>query len=307
MISILKKILAIADRPRRSGETSHRVAALVICLVFACGIAASSPAFADAPGETQCTSDSAYNPVTAPTGQGLISGIVSLVETIMSGVSSGMYEDITGAGTFRETISAAISLYVLLYGVLFMIGVAQMSLYDFAIRMIKIAIVVMVFEGWGDVDSITNPDGSVSFAGTIYSFFHNGMNEIICDITGITVSNFTAAGDFCTQDAHGNVNPFGGLDVLITQVLSARTFLTLSATFTTTPYGFLFGSIFFLAIFYFIQALLTAIWVYLMAIIVQTLLFGLAPIFFAACCSSVPSICSRAGSTSWSTRCCSPS
>jgi len=92
-----------------------------------------------------------------------------------------------------------------------MVGIAQMSLYDFAIRMIKITVVLSVFNGWGDIGAVSS-GGQLSFSGTVYAFFHDGMNEIICDITAVTVKNFGVSGDFCTVDANGNINPFGGLE-----------------------------------------------------------------------------------------------
>ncbi len=160
--------------------------------------------------------------------------------------------DSTGPGSFNFVLRAALLVYVLMYGISFTVGIVQLTLSDFIIRIAKFAAII----------ALATPGSWVFFSGTFGRFFVGGMNDLITLVTG------------------GN-SPFSKLDEAISWALSARTFVTMIGMMFSGPYGLVLGLLMLASLGSFVGALLQAIWIYLMALVMMAFLLGMGPIFIA--------------------------
>ncbi len=219
-----------------------------------------------------CTAD--FTPPAPTAGQGIFSSIVTQVIHVLNNLSQNMFQGITGDAGFQVAVKALITLYIAIYGILFTFGMVQVTLFDFAIRLIKIGIVGMLVGG-------TN--GWLFFSNIVIPFFQQSTYTIINWVTAIAVGPVAACS---TVNANGQVvnvctAPFAVLDNAITQAVSANMVVLLVTTVTTGPYGPLVGLLLLLATGTFLKMMINALWVYTMSLVMQALLFGLAPIFLA--------------------------
>lgn len=213
----------------------------------------------------QCISDPAFQ----PGGLSIATTIADYISCILSGVSSSgvpcpvgftsnigqrIYDGIITSTSFPQVASAALTIYVIIYGISFMLGIVQLTLLDFIGRVVKIGIVISMLQpgSWG------------WFNMTVVQFFQDGTNWLICAVSG------------CTG------GPLSALDQAMGTALSAKMFVTLVAIFFSGPYGLVLGILLLMSLGTFVSALLQAVWIYLMSMIVRAFLFGLAPIFI--CC-----------------------
>ncbi len=264
MIHMLKTMLKPQPITTRAGIMPVLI---LVCLAAALFLGSIAPAFAQAPPPPPapsgtCTTDAPFNPTPPPPGDGIVSKIVDNVKTVLDTLQQQMYQYIIGENGFREMTIAMVTLYIAIYGILFMFAMVQITLFDFALRMIKLGIIAMLLGGgsWGYFNDI------------VVTFFNDGTDQLISVLTQIAVggiSNPINPGD----------PPFAALDDAIQHAMSAKMAVTLLAIFFTGPYGLLFGLLLLMALGSFMRALLTAIWVYLMSLVIKTLLFGIAPLF----------------------------
>jgi len=253
-------------RTYRSAPLRSIIAAIVICIcmaVMTIPMAAHAQA-ANPPtvGPTQaCTDDPSFSSPQS-SGPGLLASIASDIQNILGNLAQTMYQGITGDSGFKTALQAAVTLYIVIYGILFTLGIVQANLYDFLLRMIKIAIVSLLLLG----------DGGWSFFNqTVVPFFNQGTNDIINQLTSVATGIPMAGGQAA----------FAVLDTALAKAISPRMYFTTLAVFGTGPYGFIIGSLIVLALGSFLKSLVSGMWVYLMAMCLQALLFGMAPIFIS--------------------------
>ena len=216
-----------------------------------------------------CTTDPPFqtDPITEPgdpsePAQGLISTIVYNIQSILDDIMGTLYQSIVTNYSFTSTVGAAVSLYILIYGILFTFGMVQITVYDFIMRMIKIGFIVLLL----------SPNSWEFFKDHVVYFFNEGTNDIISKVVSIAINGVPGTNPG---------SPFIALDSAITKAVSAKMAVTLQATAFTGPYGIIYVLLLLACLGAFVKALLTALWVYLMSLVLRTLLFGLAPIFLA--------------------------
>ncbi len=241
-----------------------RMVLIAVLVAFFC-VMLSDPASAVVPPqppqpEPMCTDDPAFSPPLPANNTGLISTIVIDVQTLLNTISGDMYNVIVGDGQFVRAIRALMSIYIAVYGVMFTFAMVQMTLHDFAMRMIKIGIMMLLI----------SPNSWAFFSDTVVRFFNMGTDDIINQVSAIALFGVNIGG-----------RPFAVMDAAILNVVSARMAVTLLAMVVTGPYGLMFFILMLMALFTFVTSLLTALWVYLMGLVLRTLLFGLAPLFIA--------------------------
>jgi type IV secretory pathway VirB6-like protein len=252
-----------------NGIWQYRMPLIVLCLLVL-GIAfglAPGDAFAQAAPPGTCTTDAPFQiPPYAP-GTGLISTIVTNIDTVLTGIMQQMFDSIRGDSGFKFVLHALISLYIVIYGILFTFGMVQITLFDFIIRMVKVGIIMLLLS-----------TGAWSFfSQTVVEFFNKGTNDMIAMVTAISVGGVSNPFDPSDPGSH----PFVVLDDAVTKAVSAKMAVTLMATAFTGVYGMMYCLLLLMCLGSFVKALLTALWVYIMALVLKTLLFGLAPIFLS--------------------------
>ncbi len=220
-----------------------------------------------------CTVDSAGNETEAfklPKTY-IISRIVQEISLKLSLASAQIYNKLIFDSAYRIILMASFVLYISIYGILFMTGMIPISLHDFIIRLLKIGVVVMLL----------TPTSFEFFSSTVVKFFNEGANDII--------NFFTKTGDFpgrsipvigpIANTASTGQVAFLIIDGALSKIVSSKLFVTIMSTSLTNVYGFLMDGLLLWGIWLFLQSLFTALWVYIMSLVLKSLLFGLAPIF----------------------------
>lgn len=214
----------------------------------------------------KCTIDQQMQPINT----GIVSTVVNQVHLILDAISQQMYNGIIGNVGFRSVVYMALTLYVLIYGVMFTFGMVEMTLHDFSMRMIKIGIIAILFQ----------PNSFQFFSDSVVRFFNCGTDDIInkmVSLTALTVGQSEqalAAVGTCEDSAS-----FQAVDEVVALVFSQKMLVTLLGLFFTGPYGLMLGALVLIGFKSFLMALVTAVWVYIMALVIKALLFGLAPLF----------------------------
>lgn len=203
----------------------------------------------------------------------LVSDIIVKVQTKLILTSQTMYTKFVTSIDFQKIIVAATALFVVVYGILFTSGMAQIKLYDFSMMLIKIGVVFSLFtaSSW------------TFFNENVIDFFNKGTVELINYFTGTgnvtpAVANLPVTGA-ATENVAAATMAFQAIDGALSKVFSGDMFVVLMASSVSSKYGFIMAALIVLSIGLFLKSLMTAVWVYIMSLVMKTLLFGLAPVF----------------------------
>lgn len=229
-------------------------------MAFALGSSFALDAYAQMFAQT-CSFNPEFNVPLPASGSGIISTTVANIGLIVNGLAYNMYNTIVFNPDFQGAARAALSLYIVMYGVMFMGGMTQISLQDFVLRAVKFGIVV----------ALLAPDSWNFFYTYVGGAFQSSKDELIAIMSSIAVGGVVGV---VPQ------YPFAVLDNAIAIVTSSKMAVTLVATFFTGPYGLIFGLLIVMGLGSFASSLFQAMWVYLMSMVVTAFLFAIAPIFF---------------------------
>lgn len=269
-MSTIKNILAFI-RP-----ANIRLFMVLILTLFVgfYSFSASNVAYA---ADNQCTmgSDGLTTPDFAIKASSLVKDVIAKVNIKLLAISQQMYTKIIDPTTssFPKVIWATVTLFIMVYGILFVTGMAQIKFYDFAMILIKIGIVFMLL----------TPTAWSFFNTKVIAFFNEGTIEIINYFTKTSnipeaIKDTPVLGDPLANFAAG-VTAFNAIDGALAKIFSSHMFVVLMAAFSSENYGLIMGPLIAIALWLFLMSLMTALWVYIMSLILKTLLFGLAPIF----------------------------
>lgn len=192
----------------------------------------------------------------AVVSMGVITSLSNEITTTLRSLSSRMFTGIAQGLSQSGLIKNLCMLYILIYGVLFMFGAAQMSLYDFIVRMAKVYAVLAITYNGAFLYSL------------MYRIFETGTEELI---DAVVASMYGGTGG----------GALGAMDNLLNITFSPKMMVIIAAIATTGTYGPILFIIISTSINSIISSILNAMWVYLMAKVVRCLLFGVAPIFIA--------------------------
>ncbi|MES2214708.1 MAG: type IV secretion system protein [Pseudomonadota bacterium] len=167
------------------------------------------------------------------------------------GTIRGIYEGIITNPGYRLTVSAVLSMYVIFFGINFLIGTIQITHTDLIIRIVKIAI----------VSALLNPDvGWRFFNDNLFVFFTSGVDYIIDQIR-VASAVGPAAG--------------GALSLLVAPQLISK----LLALLFTSWHGFLYILLYVVALIFFVFATIQSLMIYASSMIMMGMIIVMAPIF----------------------------
>lgn len=187
-----------------------------------------------------------------------------------------------GANPFVNAVRAALLLYIILHAFRYMFGLIEDPQKDFAATVIRI----------GLLQQMLSPSSWEFFNTYFFTLFINGINELIAIFAG----QFTGLGQEVlidpltgqvVTDATGtavsinSMSPFAFVDQTLDRFFSGETWIKILALLFSSPLGLLYLVFIVIGMFYFIQAVLVAIILYLLALIAIGLQIALAPIFIA--------------------------
>lgn len=235
----------------------------IMCRVMSVAVLASvlliplaAPSHAASMADT-CTDQPLYDVFLDERLDSILGDIIELVEEALATVAQDLYEGIVGSPNYTMAVYAAMMLFLIFYAVSFLFGFVPANFGQALIRIIKMGIVFLIMspEGWDYFDEI------------VVNFFEEGTNwliDLMIDIGG---------GD----SAQGH---FSIMEPLMIMLFSPKMFVLIVASLTTGPFGPIMAMALLWSLFNIFLMILKALEVYLLAMIIRTLLFGLAPIFF---------------------------
>lgn len=172
--------------------------------------------------------------------------------------SSGL--DVSSCSHFFNYIRAMLTLYIVLFGLMFLLGMVEITVEDLVIRVVKISIVAGLMDG----------STFIFFQNYVFDFVLGMSDELIADITG--VKNFSPS--------TGMYNPFMFMDEVMSRIFFSPLFVAqLLATFSMGIYGVFYFIIIVIGIVIFVIAALRSLAIYVMAFTAIALLIGIGPLF----------------------------
>ena len=247
-------IMQYIRRYKAGGGLTHGLSAALLALLLVVAPVAVVHADDDKPKiampEGTCTNDHQFD--IKPNGiiSSVANDIAGRVADMTSSISSNMFSGAGGVAGIGGSIDNMCKIYIVIYGVLFMFGVVQATIFEFISRLAKVAIVASLAGGASELDSL------------MQNFFEQGTSDMIMAVSG------------------GEL-PLDRVDQLVDAIVSPKMIVTLATIATTGFYGpFLF--LILIASFQSLAgAILNAVWIYLMSEVVRGILYGVAPIFIA--------------------------
>ena len=201
------------------------------------------------------------------------------------GIVTRMYTKLIGSEStvnpFVSAVRVALLLYIILHAFRYMLGLIEDPQKDFAATVIRIGI----------LQQMLSPSSWEFFNAHLFSIFINGMNDLIAIFAGQfmglgqSVLLDPLTGQVVTESGGQPVSlnaasPFAFVDQTLSRFFSSATWIKILALLTS-PLGFMYVIFIILGMFFFIQAVLTALILYLLAMIAIGLQISLAPIFIA--------------------------
>ena len=241
------------------GGALVRVLFLAFILLSSFAILAPSNSYA----ADTCTAKPDGTPTTEGTitNDNIITGVVNTIKTKLTSISQKLFVTVTADSGFVGAVRAAMTLYIAIYGILFMAGLVEIKFHDFIVTLFKV----------GVVGALLSASSWQLFNGIIVKFFNDGTDQLINQITSVAVGSSSAS--------NGTAGAFAALDSALSKAISPNMIKTILASGAANIYGAFFVGMLAISVVLFMKSIIQAVWVYVMSLAMKTLLFGLAPIF----------------------------
>lgn len=206
-------------------------------------------------------------------GGGILTTIAREIQEILDSAYEALYQGIL-ASRFPAIVSALMVLYVAIFGIMFTLGMVQTPLNEVVKRVVKMVIVSI----------LVSPGGLEFFNQYVYRFFRGGMEFLIAEMVSL-MAGYIDPGSADSLGAvslsDGTIGPFTPLDKMIMDLVSPQTMMIFEAAANSGPYGAVYLAVIAMGSIFLLAAIGRALWVYLIALIATSFLFGLAPIFIS--------------------------
>ncbi|RTK92052.1 MAG: hypothetical protein EKK61_06545 [Rickettsiales bacterium] len=181
----------------------------------------------------------------------------SLFKNMTCYQGSGVVENCTN---FFNYVKGMLTLYIMIYGMFFLLGLVQISQTDLVIRVVKIAFVAGLMDG----------KTFEFFNNYVFDFVINFSDEIIANMAGYTIYSGSATIS----------NPLSFMNAVLSKMFTGSLFSAqLMALLTTGLQGVIYFVIIFVSIAILLIVLFRSMAVYLMAQLAVGVLLGIAPLF----------------------------
>lgn len=218
--------------------------------------------------------------------RGPVETVITEINLNMRVAAERLYNVIIDNG-FPRLFSAVLLLYIVLFGMMVALGMVELKLGDALVRLAKI----------GFIYAMVSPGGFDFFFNIAGDFFILGTDQLINEIVlrmrvfsnalgeldHSSVQRFLNAGGAedggSSYDIAARAPAFRVLDLVIMQLFSEPAIHFYLACLVNIPYGWFYLVILLMGILFYLPAVASAVWIYLIANIAKTLLLAVAPIF----------------------------
>ena len=186
----------------------------------------------------------------------LVNDIITPITSRIEDLSQQIFRKLVKNQNLIKVVTALLSLYILFYGLQFLLGSLRVSALDLSIRIIKIAVVYAMFANYNSWEY---------FYSNVFIIFFNGVAEFIIMVSSQTsnIDNFLGFVD----PIFAKYTDWRLWILIIIQILSLNPALKFFACMTA------------LGILIFIITVIRVVVYYIMAILTISVLISLAPIF----------------------------
>jgi type IV secretory pathway VirB6-like protein len=191
-----------------------------------------------------------------------IAMVISLITTQLNNASESIYKNITNNQEFHKSLRAALSLYIIIHGILYIAGILQMSQKELVMMTMKLVLVIQL---------LTTDTSWTLFNTYFFNFFTGGLNEIINIITA------NISGAMSGTGATG----LTFFDAMFNLLFSYETTMKIIALIFSVDSGIVVVAIIYASFALFIICLAKGLILYLLAYIAISLIISLAPIFIS--------------------------
>lgn len=198
--------------------------------------------------------------------QGLLTQIIDYIKQVIDQATMELYSGIIYHPSFLMALNAAFTLFITLYGALFIFGIVPLTLGQASIRMFKFAIILALVN-----------EGFPFFKEYAIRFFNDGTDELINAILGIATGDPSGV----SYSETGSPQPFRKIEPVVQKILSSKMMTSLIGSFTTGPMGPAMGGLMGFSIYAFVMSIVKALRIYCLSLVAKALLFGMAPIFMS--------------------------
>jgi len=205
-------------------------------------------------------------------GFDIIAGIFDAINTVMGDVAQNFYKSIISNPAYFHSINGLVTLYIAIYGIMIMFGLASFRPAEVISRLLKIGLLwsMMGPGGWNFFSQYVELPIMVAM-NQLIGFFSLQGNSLA---SGGSVVNPVIAGSLSTASV-------GVLMAPMSLMFSMTLIIIVVATFSTGTWGWFFAIIIIWALIEFITVVVGALITYIKAVVGLAFLLGLAPVFFA--------------------------
>ncbi|MDB2414243.1 type IV secretion system protein [Rickettsiales bacterium] len=201
------------------------------------------------------------------------------------GVTKRLYnqlisKDGTTETAFVAAVRAALVLYVIIYSMMYMVGMIKDPQKEFLVSIIRLSLVSLVI----------SPEGWDFFNTYLFVIFTDGLNDLIGIMAGqftgvVTVASdsyYAASSDqISAVTALNNTDPFQFMNQTISKFITETTMLKISALLFASPVGFIYIFVILWGMLFYLLAIIKAVILYILALFGISLLLALAPVFIS--------------------------
>lgn len=198
----------------------------------------------------------------------ILNPLLNMVHEVAIGAGYNMFKNMTCYGdptntncfNFFNYVKALLSLYVVSYGLMFLLGAVQISQQDLLIRVVKIGLV------------------SGLMTGHSFDFFAEFIFPIVANFSATIISN--VSGFDLYETAAGVPNPFIFLDAVVSRILISATFwIQLFALWSVGLSGIVYFLVVAVSVALFMITVARCLSIYIISLLGLALMIGMAPFF----------------------------
>jgi type IV secretory pathway VirB6-like protein len=190
---------------------------------------------------------------------GILTEIYVFIKKVVDDATKKIFSTFINSPNYKNAVYWTMVLSVIIFGVLFTIGVVQPTAGQVVVRLIKFGVII----------AVVGPGGWEFFSTTVVRFFNDGTDDLVRSIIGIATGQPPAPGS----------SPFAQLDQIGAFMIHPDQLKLILGALTSGPYGMGMAALMGIGFGAFLKMLIDALRLYAVAYVVRSLMLGLAPIF----------------------------
>jgi type IV secretory pathway VirB6-like protein len=206
-------------------------------------------------------------PPSAQSASTVINGIVNPVKASLRDATALIYNQVVNNGNYFILIKMTLTLYIILYGLMFLMGMVDATQLELVKRVVKIGIII----------TLIGEDSWAFFNNHLFTLFTNGVDELLKIATGSTAETLNASVDGVITTST-NDNTFAFVDQTLGIYFEKNTWIKASGLIVTSYVGIIYFAMLIYGILVYMWVLFQAVLGYLFALVGVAFLVSIAPI-----------------------------